>query len=205
MGLLGQGVRAVVGLKSMTDDARAVGVSPADFFQAARLLTSLMIGVIVGLAEAIVYMANAGAPTLDWHVLLGFAATAYAGTDFLEGFISSYLSSSALTKTSLSSAEQFLPVTTALVRTSKVDDATAFVIGVINKLRGDGRPLPINNSTILKLTLASLGWNDAGSDQVLAAINDAKWHNVTLAPGSINSALTIQQIIDAVTAAEHLS
>jgi hypothetical protein len=54
MGLLGQGARTVIGLKSMTDDAKALNVTPNDLFQAARLLTSLMIGFLVGVAAALI-------------------------------------------------------------------------------------------------------------------------------------------------------
>src|SRR5215813_9570125 len=50
MGMLGQGVRAIIGLKTMVDDANAQGVSSADLFRAARLLVSLMIGFIAGIA-----------------------------------------------------------------------------------------------------------------------------------------------------------
>jgi len=93
MGLLGQGARAVAGLKTMTDDAQTMGLSPNDLFQAARLFVSLAIGVLVGLAAALIYLAGdpASAAKPDWHILLGFAAAAYTGTDFLEAFISKYL------------------------------------------------------------------------------------------------------------------
>jgi hypothetical protein len=92
MGLLGQGARAVIGLKGMADDARALQVSPDDLFQAARLLISLAIGFLVGLAAAVIYIATgADLKTPDWHILLNFVGAGYLGTDFLEGFISQYL------------------------------------------------------------------------------------------------------------------
>jgi hypothetical protein len=98
MGLLGQGSRAVAGLKSMSDDAQSLGVSSSDLFQAARLFVSCAIGVLVGLAAALIYlMSNPSGPP-DWHVLLGFAAAGYAGTDFLEAFISRYLTPPAADK-----------------------------------------------------------------------------------------------------------
>ena len=34
MGMLGQGARAVVGLKGMSDDAKALDLSPNDLFEA---------------------------------------------------------------------------------------------------------------------------------------------------------------------------
>jgi hypothetical protein len=119
MGLLGQGARTVVGLKSMTDEAKDLGVSPNDLFQAARIVTSLLIGFLVGLAAALIYLSGltppatgtapggAAAFALDWHILLGFAVAGYAGTDFLEGFISNYLTPAAKTK-ALSNARQAL-------------------------------------------------------------------------------------------------
>ena len=91
MGMLGQGARTVVGLKGMSDTAKALDLSPNDLFEAARLITSLLIGFFVGLAAALVYIKSNGATEPDWKVLLGFAAAGYAGTDFLEGFISQYL------------------------------------------------------------------------------------------------------------------
>jgi hypothetical protein len=106
MGLLGQGARAVAGLKSMSDDAKSLGVSSSDLFQAARLFVSLAIGFLVGLAAALIYLMNGGPTTqspFDWHILLGFAAAGYAGTDFLEAFISKYLAPTA-PKTAINSA-----------------------------------------------------------------------------------------------------
>ena len=93
MGMLGQGARAIIGLKTMTDYANAQGVSASDLFVASRLITSLLIGILVGLASALVYDIGGGSGTdVTWHVLVGWAAAAYAGTDALEGFISQYLS-----------------------------------------------------------------------------------------------------------------
>ncbi len=94
MGILGQGARAVVGLKGMSDDAKAQGRNPSDLFQAGRLLTSFLIGIIVGLASVIVYFKSGGSTTAEptWQTMLAWAVSAYAGTDFLEGFISQYLS-----------------------------------------------------------------------------------------------------------------
>ena len=94
MGFLGQGSRAVIGLKGMSDDAKAQGVSPSDMFQAMRLFVSLAIGFLVGLAAALIYLMGGPTGAPDWHILLGFVASGYAGTDFLEGFISKYLAPS---------------------------------------------------------------------------------------------------------------
>lgn len=95
MGMLGQGIRAVAGLKSMSDDAKSLGLSPNDLFEAGRLITSFLIGALIGLASAVAYfLKNQGKipADTDWATLLPmWAAAAYAGTDFLESFISQYL------------------------------------------------------------------------------------------------------------------
>jgi len=101
MGILGQGARAIIGLKGMADDAKAQGLSPRDLFEAGRLLTSFLIGIVVGLASVLVYLKSGGSATADptWQTMLAWAAAAYAGTDALEGFISQYLSPGASTPT----------------------------------------------------------------------------------------------------------
>jgi hypothetical protein len=92
MGMLGQGARTVIGLKGMADDAKALNVNPQVLFDAVRLVVSLLIGILVGLASAVIYLKTGGGMTLDATTLLAWAAAGYAGTDALEGFISQYLS-----------------------------------------------------------------------------------------------------------------
>lgn len=92
MGMLGQGARAVVGLKGMSDDAKALDLSPNDLFEAARLITSFLIGALVGLAAALEYLIQNGGGSLpDPHTLLTWVGFGYIGVDFLEGFIAQYL------------------------------------------------------------------------------------------------------------------
>jgi hypothetical protein len=92
MGILGQGARAVVGLKGMADSAKALDLSPTDLFEAARLIVSILIGFLVGLAAALIYIKTTTPLTEpNFQALVGFAASGYVGVDFLEGFISQYL------------------------------------------------------------------------------------------------------------------
>jgi hypothetical protein len=93
MGILGQGARAIIGLKGMADTAQAQGLNPNDLFEAGRLLVSFLIGIVVGLASVLVYLKSGGSATADpsWQIMLAWAVSAYAGTDFLEGFIAQYL------------------------------------------------------------------------------------------------------------------
>jgi len=92
MGLFGQGIRAVVGLKTMVDYASDQQTSEYDLFNAARIVISLVIGFLAGIAATLIL----GIKTLmddpgNLHTLLGIAAAGYAGTDAIEGFISKYL------------------------------------------------------------------------------------------------------------------
>jgi predicted chitinase len=88
MGLLGQGIRAVVGLKSAAALAAGIPTQQSEF-NAAYFGLSLMIGFIAGVLAGIglmvasadlkIMMAN-----LDFKTLLGVAAAGYAGADFVE-------------------------------------------------------------------------------------------------------------------------
>jgi hypothetical protein len=92
MGLLGQGARTVVGMKNMIADANSQGLDQDDVFRAARLLFSLLIGFLVGIAAAIMIGPDKlVTPPIALQTLLGIAAAGYAGTDFIEGFISKFL------------------------------------------------------------------------------------------------------------------
>ena len=90
MGLFGQGIRAVVGLKTMVDEANQKGVSQNELFDAARLLISLVIGFLAGIAATLA-LGFDKFETIQMSLLLGIAAAGYSGTDFIEGFISQYL------------------------------------------------------------------------------------------------------------------
>jgi hypothetical protein len=88
MGMVGQGVRAIAGLKKMNDDAQSSGASSADLFVASRLIVSLLIGFIAGIIAAL----SLGLDKLmqidanNFQLLLGIAAAGYSGTDLIESF-----------------------------------------------------------------------------------------------------------------------
>jgi putative chitinase len=92
MGMIGQGIRAIVGLKGVADSASDPNV-PTEIFSAARLLTSLMIGFIAGAAAGLALGLDkvAAVTTTDTKTLLGLCAAGYSGTDFIEGFMARYL------------------------------------------------------------------------------------------------------------------
>ena len=86
MGMVGQGIRAIAGLKKLSDDAQSKGVSSQDLFITSRLVFSLLVGFIAGIIAAI----SIGLNKLieidlgNLSTLLGIAAAGYAGTDFIE-------------------------------------------------------------------------------------------------------------------------
>lgn len=88
LGMVGQGARAIVGLKKMNDEAQASGASAQDLFIASRLVVSLIVGFIAGVIAAFCL----GISKLlsikddDTQLMLGIAAAGYAGTDFIEAF-----------------------------------------------------------------------------------------------------------------------
>jgi hypothetical protein len=88
LGMAGQIVRAVGGLKKMSDEARAQGLHTFDLFVTSRLVTSLIVGFVAGMAAAVsMGLSNLMPVRLDnTQLLVGLAAAGYAGTDFLEAF-----------------------------------------------------------------------------------------------------------------------
>jgi len=89
MGLLGQGVRAAVGLKSAMGLTQT-GATQQASFNAAYFGLSLMIGFIAGVLAGLsiglgsLMKINLG----DLKILLGIAAAGYAGADFIENTFS---------------------------------------------------------------------------------------------------------------------
>lgn len=89
MGLIGQGARTVIGLKKLHDENAAKGPNEQDSFIASRLVVSLFIGFIAGVAAALLLdLSKLAAITVnDIDLLLGLAAAGYAGTDIIEAFV----------------------------------------------------------------------------------------------------------------------
>jgi predicted chitinase len=92
MGLVGQGARAAVGLKTMTSSATTAPSQQSEF-NAAYLLISLMIGFIAGVLAGLALGLGSLAKIdpSDIKTLLGIAAAGYAGTDFIENSLSIFI------------------------------------------------------------------------------------------------------------------
>jgi len=89
MGLLGQAVRVVVGLKKAKDHAAAQQHAFGEMFEPSALLISLGIGAVAGALAAVIVVKPDSSITTE--TLLGLAAAGYSGADFVEGFVSRYL------------------------------------------------------------------------------------------------------------------
>jgi hypothetical protein len=83
LGIVGQSVRAIVGVKKSSDEASFSEKAFKDWFEIKRLAFSLIIG---GTAGALGVIPQLGAP-IDQQFLLTILASGYAGADFIEGFM----------------------------------------------------------------------------------------------------------------------
>jgi hypothetical protein len=86
LGAVGQGARAVIGIKKAADEAATTNKKIDEWFDVKRFLFSLIIGAIAGCLAAILLLE---AP-VNQELMLGLVAAGYAGTDFIEGLISKY-------------------------------------------------------------------------------------------------------------------
>jgi putative chitinase len=187
MGLLGQGARAVVGLKGMADNAKARDLTPNDLFEAARLIVSLLIGFLVGLAAALIYIKTAGSPLTEptWQVLIGFAASGYVGVDFLEGFISQYLPQG----TSGAAAQKIAALKAANLALQKAppSPATLLVYSVLQE------PLTLPDTTPLSTLLLD-------GEALIGTANRIKARGVNVDTGLVQRCTTIADLVHVVAA-----
>lgn len=87
LGAVGQGTRAIVGIKKRSDQAAVKNEEMKEWFDLNRLLFSLVIGAIAGSFAAVFLVGT----EVDQECLLGLIAAGYAGTDFIEGVIETRL------------------------------------------------------------------------------------------------------------------
>lgn len=138
LGTLGQGVRAVAGLKKMNADAAAQNLSATDVFMASRLIMSLLIGfmagVAAGLALGLAKILAIGAADID--VLLGIAAAGYAGTDFVEAFAPTITGRAPLTSPKLQPAALAPAIPSPALVQTFATPATQTAPGMLNPKYG---------------------------------------------------------------------
>lgn len=95
LGMVGQGLRVVAGLKKMNDQGVRDNKTFSEMFQTSAMLSSLMIGFIAGAVAVIVSVdvakAAAASYATDKTTIVTLITAGYAGTDFIEGFVKKYL------------------------------------------------------------------------------------------------------------------
>lgn len=87
LGMIGQGIRVIAGLKKVNDQASVVGKSFGTFFQGNRLALSLLIGFIAGTLAIIGFTNSMEIIKPSRELIVTIIGAGYAGTDFIEGFM----------------------------------------------------------------------------------------------------------------------
>ena len=86
LGLVGQGIRMIVGLKKTYDQSQSENTKFSEAIEPRRLGLSLVIGFIAGILGALALNIST-MPELSNETLSALIGIGYAGTDFIEGFI----------------------------------------------------------------------------------------------------------------------
>ena len=88
LGILGQGIRTIIGLKKLNEQGKA-NPDNKELFTTNRLLISLFIGFLSG---SLAILAKWGSPLkLTNELIMGLIAAGYSGTDFIEGLFNTYI------------------------------------------------------------------------------------------------------------------
>jgi hypothetical protein len=86
LGAVGQGVRAIIGLKKAREEAAQEGRTFAETFEPGRLMLSLAIGFVAGVLGLLTLDLGDGT-RIAMQQVVTLIAIGYAGTDFIEGFM----------------------------------------------------------------------------------------------------------------------
>jgi len=90
LGAVGQGIRALAGLKKLSASKEAGDTSN---FDPARLLVSLLLGFIAGTLGMVgIFYSGSYEPNNVQKVILPLIGIGYSGTDFIESFLTKYVS-----------------------------------------------------------------------------------------------------------------
>ena len=93
LGLVGQGIRAIMGVKKMREE-NANPALPSYDLNVSRLVASLFIGFAAGLLATLPFFKTdfSEGPKWSQQVILTLIAAGYSGADFIEGFLKNFLS-----------------------------------------------------------------------------------------------------------------
>ncbi len=163
----------------------------------------MIVGLLVGLAAALIYLASGSTGAPDWHVLLGFAAAGYAGADFLEAFIGKYLAPSGQQQKTIAFQtapgatptlmSALAPMSTPTPSTATPSTPKQLVYSVILQLEPNEQ---LTDAT----TLQSLGYDDFESKDILRwAIDKRQWRGVVLPVGALTNCTKVSDVTQVVT------
>ena len=93
LGIIGQSIRIIVGLKKTYDTSQQQHVPVKTLFDTRQFFISLLIGFIAGTLITLWKFNFGQGNQFDWSrdVVVEVIAVGYAGTDFIEGFVKKYL------------------------------------------------------------------------------------------------------------------
>jgi len=87
LGMVGQGIRVMVGLKKKYDESLRSNKKLKDIFDARQLWISILISFLIGTIAGILGVINYIDQAITKEFLFTIIGIGYAGTDFIEGFI----------------------------------------------------------------------------------------------------------------------
>lgn len=93
LGMFGQGVRVVAGLKKQADESAAQGHRLAQDFNGVRLGLTLAMGAIAGVAAFLGFWLGdrSAIDVRNAAYVFGIVSAGYAGADFVEAFVKKHL------------------------------------------------------------------------------------------------------------------
>ena len=87
LGMVGQGLRVVVGIKKLGDQASNEKKDQKNLFETQQLVLSLIIAFAVGAIAGVLAAVTNINTEFSTSLIFTFIAAGYAGTDFIEGFM----------------------------------------------------------------------------------------------------------------------
>lgn len=88
LGMCGQGIRVIAGLKKSHDKAALAGENFKDNFELKTLVVSLIIGFMAGILGALALWDKLASDNLQAETAMALLGAGYGGTDFIEAFMS---------------------------------------------------------------------------------------------------------------------
>lgn len=90
LGAVGQGIRVIVGIKKVNDNAVQTNTSVKDAIDYKQMAFSLVIAFAIGAIAGVLAAITSDNIQFTKATIIAFITAGYAGTDFIEGFIKKY-------------------------------------------------------------------------------------------------------------------